>query len=137
MKESGDEVNANEHQQIFQRKMKAFHAGTLMGGDRKRDRVGAYLPVEEKLLKYIELRSQLFVRDKCGLSYLYLQEKARHFAKQLGFDETFKASNGWISNVLRRGNKKSVALHDEGTEMSPEMQVQNKTKFLAQLNDCM
>ena len=29
-KESGDEVNANEHQQIFQRKMKAFYAGTLM-----------------------------------------------------------------------------------------------------------
>ena len=107
--------------------MKAFYAGTLMGSDRKRDRVGTYLPVEEKLLKYIELRSQLFVRDKCGLSYLYLQEKARHFAKQLGFDETFKASNGWLTNVLRRGDKKSVALHGEGMEMSPEMQVQSKT----------
>jgi hypothetical protein len=40
LKESGDEVNASDHQQIFQRKMKAFHAGTLMGSDRKRDRVG-------------------------------------------------------------------------------------------------
>jgi hypothetical protein len=136
-KESGDEVNTNDHQQIFQRKRKAFHAGTLIDSDRKRDRVGSYLPAEEKLSKYIKLRSQLFVRDKCGLSYLYLQEKARHFAKQLGFDETFKASNGWISNVLRRGNKKSVALHGEGMEMSPEMLVQNKTKFLAQLNACM
>jgi hypothetical protein len=36
-----------------------------------------------------------------------------------------------------RGNKKSIALHGEGMEMSPEMQVQNKTKFLAQLYACM
>lgn len=43
--------------------------------------------------------------------------KRKHLALQLqlDIDETFKASNGWIANVLRIGNKKSVALHGEGT----------------------
>jgi hypothetical protein len=39
--------------------------------------------------------------------------------------------------VLKRGNKKSIALHGEGMEMSPEIQVKNKSRFMAMLNGFM
>jgi hypothetical protein len=103
--------------------MAAFRAGTLMDTDKKRERAPVYQEVEEKLMEYIERRSRLYIRDKCGVSYIHLQEKARQYASRLGISDSFKASNGWLHKVLKRGNKKSVALHGEGMEMSPEMQV--------------
>jgi hypothetical protein len=71
---SGDEVNANDHKQIFQRKMEAFCAGTLMGSGKKRDPVGPYLPVEEKLLQYMDLRSQLFIRTN-AVSVMFISKR--------------------------------------------------------------
>jgi hypothetical protein len=72
-KDSGDIVSVRGHQQIFQRKLKAYKDGTLCNStDQKRSQPGAYLNVEDKLPQYIELRSQLYIRDECGLTYLYL-----------------------------------------------------------------
>jgi len=50
--------------------------------------------VEVKMVKYVELREYLYPKDKCGLSYLTLQEKALKYAKKLGLDIDFKASPG-------------------------------------------
>jgi len=137
-KDSGDTVNSRNHQQIFQRKLKAYKEGKLSdSNDQKRNRSGTYLQVEEQLLRYIELRSQLYIRDKCGLTYLYLKDKALQFASHLGHNDSFKASNGWLSNVVRRGKKISIALHGEGMDMSPEMQAEKSKKFVEQLNACM
>ena len=70
---------------------------------------------------------QLFIRDKCGLSWALLHNKALLFAKQLVFGDEFKASNGWLTSVLKDANKKFVlALHGEGMGMSPEEQQENK-----------
>jgi len=137
-KDSGDTVNSKNHQKIFQRKLKAYKEGKLSdSNDQKRNRSGTYLQVEEQLLRYIELRSQLYIRDKCGLTYLYLKDKALQFASHLGHNDSFKASNGWLSNVVRRGKKISIALHGEGMDMSPEMQAEKSKKFVEQLNACM
>jgi hypothetical protein len=77
--------------------------------------------VKEKLLKYVELQAQLYKRDKCGLSWALLKQKALFYAKQLGHDlNSLKAGNYFISSVLQKGNKKCVALHGEGMEMREE-----------------
>lgn len=133
-KDSGDTVNSRNHQQIFQRKLKAYKEGKLSdSNDQKRNRSGTYLQVDEQLLRYIELRSQLYIRDKCGLTYLYLKDKALQFASHLGHNDSFKASNGWLSNVVRRGKKISIALHGEGMDMSPEMKAEKSKKLLSNL----
>ena len=86
---------------------------------RRSNRSGKFSEVEEKLLNYIDLRSTLYSRDKCGLSWTIIQEKALKFAEELGV-EGFMASPGWVLNALNRGGKISVALHGEGMEMSVE-----------------
>jgi hypothetical protein len=92
----------------------------LQNDDAKRIRTSPFDDVKEKLLQYIELRAQLYKRDKCGLSWALLREKALYYAEQLGHD---KAGDYFIASVLKKGNKKCIALHGEGMEMSEEGKV--------------
>jgi hypothetical protein len=71
-------------QRTFNRVLKKFQEGTLKNDDAKRSRVSPYEDVKEKLLQYIELRAQLYERDKCSLSWAVLKQKARFYAEQLG-----------------------------------------------------
>ena len=78
--------------------------------------------MESRLVKYIKLREQRVVIDKCGLSWSLLLRKAHDFHKQIsgGNDVPFVGSNGWLSSVLKRNNLKSLKLHGEGGEVSPQ-----------------
>ncbi|MGH7954791.1 MAG: hypothetical protein ACREOZ_02400 [Gloeomargaritales cyanobacterium] len=117
----------------FSRNLEKFRSGQLIKSEMKRDRPSVFEPVKEKLIKYIELRSRLYQQDKCGLSYI-LKEKAVQWAKDLKLPETFMASNGFISSLLKREGKISVALHGEAMEMSPEEQQENLAEFRKRLN---
>ncbi|KAI2498429.1 DNA binding protein [Fragilaria crotonensis] len=88
----------------------------------KRVHCSKYKEVEAKLIHYIDLRSKLFKTDGKGLSWQIMQAKCEEWAK----DENdakyqhFKASSGFISNVLARNDIVGINLHGEGNEMSDE-----------------
>jgi len=110
----------------------------LRNDDAKQSRASPYEDVKEKLLKYVELQAQLYKRDKCGLSWALLKQKALFYAKQLGHDlNSFKASKYFISSVLKKGNKKCLALHDEGMEMSKEDKALHRADFVCSLREHM
>jgi hypothetical protein len=64
--ESGEAVSM-QHQNTFNRA--------------KRIRTSQFQDVKDKLLQYIKLRAQLYKRDKCGLSWTVLREKALYLCK--------------------------------------------------------
>ena len=90
-----------------------FKAGTLLPNSNKRKRLGKYVNVELKLVRYINHRARLYKQDKCGPSLLFLQEKARAYAFDEESDEyqQFDASPGWISNLLKRHDMKGVNIN--------------------------
>ena len=54
-----------------------------------------------------------------GISWSMLKIKALKFADDIGLvDDKFKASAGWISNVLKRADKVGFNCHGEGNEIS-------------------
>jgi hypothetical protein len=86
---------------------------------RKRTRESEYAEVEKKLVEYINQR--IISQDKLGLSHRYLQNKALEFCKIVYPADSeeireFRASNGWLSNVLKRNNFDGLTLHDEAIE---------------------
>jgi hypothetical protein len=78
--ESGAAVSMH-HQKTFNRVLKKFRKGTLKNDDCKRSQSSPYQDVKEKLLQYIELQAQLYKRDKCGLSWAVLKQKALFYAE--------------------------------------------------------
>ncbi len=116
--ESGEAVSML-HQNTFNRALKKFRDGLLRNDDAKRIRTSPFDDVKDKLLQYIELWAQLYKRDKCGLSWAVLKDKALFYAEQLGHSD-FRAGDYFIASVLKKGIKKCVALHGEGMEMSEE-----------------
>ena len=60
--------------------------------DIKRRRLGEFVEVETLLVEYIKLRVQKYSRDKCGLSYMLLHEKAMEFAARTNANSSFQAS---------------------------------------------
>ena len=74
-------------------------------------------------MTYILLCREKFAKDKLGLSWVILLEKAKEFAKlELEGDaaESLSASPGWCLNVLRRNGLKGASLHGKGMKMDEE-----------------
>jgi hypothetical protein len=69
--------------------------GELKNENNKRTKKSPYDEVKDKIIEYIELREQLYKRDKCELSWTVLKHKALCFAKNSGHNG-FKAGE---SNV--------------------------------------
>ena len=70
-------------------------------------------------MQYINLRTQLYAQDKCGVSWRFLQTKALEYAKKLNV-ENFEASSGWLQKVLDRNNLTGIKLHGEAGDMTQE-----------------
>lgn len=115
----------------FSRWLKQYKAGALntdklLATQTKRQRKTEFDDVEAKLIEYINLRADKFLlshdkRQKIGLGYIILIDKAHLFAKQLGYsEEAFKGSPGWISSTLKRHNKVGVNLQGEAGEKTDE-----------------
>ena len=75
--------------------------------------------MEEKIKTYLNLRSQKYKKDKCGISWILIREKCLGWATELGFHE-LKVSAGWIQNNLKYYNLKRIKLYGEATDMSVE-----------------
>ena len=70
------------------------------------------------LVKYIQLRAEKYKRDKCGLGWTTITAKSLYYAKQCGYtDDNFKASPGWIKNVMKRNSLIGINLHGEAADM--------------------
>ena len=107
---SGDSFSGTRsEQQSFGRKLKEYDDGNLVSSTRLRIKKGEFEDVEKMLVKYIDLRAEKYKRDKCGLNWCSLTSKSLLYAKQCGYtDDEFKASSGWISNVLKRNDKVGI-----------------------------
>ena len=115
----------------FSTKLKAFREGRLKleAVDCNRKAEGKFKDVEEKLVACIRLRAKAHTKDKTGLSWLFLKEKAAIHAEQLGCSDQFKASSGWLDNVLKRSGTVGINLHGEAMDMDPEKRIEIISKW--------
>ena len=112
-------VGTISQRQSFSQILKKFRSGTLKPLPGKRERTKKFVQVEERLINYINLRTEEYKRDKCGLSWMLLKEKTLKWGKELGL-EASQASNGWITDTLRRYGITRVTLHGEANDLTDE-----------------
>ena len=114
-----DMIGTRSGCQSFGKYYNMFKAGTLLPNSNKRKRLGKYVNVELKLVRYINHRARLYKQDTCVLSWLFLQEKARAYELDEESDEyqQLDASPGWISDLLKRHDMTGVNLHGEAEEI--------------------
>eukprot|EP00968_Pinguiococcus_pyrenoidosus_P014369 scaffold1307_cov200-Pinguiococcus_pyrenoidosus.AAC.58 len=131
--DSCDDLGESDHVTLF-RKLKLYDSGKLKPGDqRKKARKPDFPLIEEKVIRYAQLRKKLYAKDKCGLSWQLLKAKAVSFADALGV-ESFKASNGWLNRVLKRAGLISIALHGEAMGMSEEDRLEKINAWKVELH---
>ena len=117
---TSEQFDGSKSQQVsFGKYLKKFDNGELKPIPMKRQRERKYVQVEQKLKMYLNLRSEKYKRDKCGISWNLIREKCLCWAKEFGFDD-FKVSAGWIQNTLKIHNLKQIKLHGEAADMSME-----------------
>ena len=126
-----DMIRTRSKCQSFGKYYKIFKSGTLLPNFKKRKRLGKYVNVKLKLVRYINHQARLYKQDKCGLSWSFLQEKARAYALDKESDEyqQFDASPGWISDSLKRHDMKGVNLHVEAEEIEEENLIATMSKW--------
>ena len=114
-------VGNRSQQQSFSRRLKQYDKGHLTATHHVRNRKREFGDVEDRLVKYIELRERKYKVDKCGINWMTLRIKAQKYAQELGYTPAqFKASSGWIARVLERSNKTGISLHGEADDMTAE-----------------
>jgi DDE superfamily endonuclease/Tc5 transposase DNA-binding domain len=112
----------------------------ILADNRKKVKVEKYANVNAKIIEYIDLRRRLYQRDKCGVSYMLLKEKALDIASKVLDEELksqFTASNGWLHYLLKRSGYLKVNLHGEGGEVNVEEAEQQMKVFRKKLGDHM
>ena len=117
----------------FSRMLKDYESGKLTHDNTadmncRRRRQGEYPLVEKILLSYVDLRAGNIHSEKWGTSWAFLRELSSEIAKKVGITD-FKASNGWLSNVLKRGKKKFIEFQGEEDALSSDDAV-NMIKLL-------
>lgn len=108
---SGLEVSGTlSDQQVFGRKLKEFAAGTLQPTGNKRDSDGYYPEVEAKIVEYVKGRLQRHKKEKLGITWAGLCQKAKEFA-EVEADPKYKgfsASSGWMQRLMKRNGISNV-----------------------------
>lgn len=134
---SGENVSGTlQEQQTFSRYLRQYDNKKLLPSQSKKNRNRAYQDIEMKLIDYIDLRGKNYKMDKCGLSWVTLRNKSLQFADLLGYDEEeFKASDGWISNTLKRNGKVGITCHGEANDMTEEHRKKIMKKWLKEFHE--
>ena len=120
---SGPDIDAKKSSMTsFASYLKNFRKNDLQPKKAKRVHCSKHKEVEEKLVHYIDLRAKLFKMDGKGLSWQIMQAKCAEWAKDENDakHKDFKASPGFICNVLNRNDIVGINLHGEGNEMSDD-----------------
>ena len=115
--------------------LKQYKDGGLLGSEPDnftRKRAPLFPEVEKNLMAYLDLRSEKYQHDKCGILWLLLRAKALAYAKKLQVTKPFTASDGWISNFLNRHNLTGISLHGEAGDMSAEERKETMEKWRTQ-----
>jgi len=99
-----------------------------------------YPLVERALVEFLELLEQADVSAPKTTTWSLLQARAQKKAEALvkaGRAEykDFKASKGWLSDVMTRAGIKRIQLHGSGGDVDPETSKQAMEKFRQQLAD--
>ena len=76
-----------------------------------------YVEIEKKLIQYLDLSAHKYAQEKCGLKWIFMENKCLKSAKLLGINY-FKASPCWISATLNHNNKVGINLHGEANYMT-------------------
>lgn len=93
-----------------------------------------FATIEQRLVDYIKRRAALYQRDKCGLSWLILKNKALQVAQEVMPDVSFNASAGWLQKVLIRNGFVGVTLHGEANEIDDLQAAVDMREFRARLD---
>lgn len=100
-----------------------FDNDELQSSNLKRKSNSQFPELEEKLIHYVDLRTKYYKRDKLGISWAKMKNKAAKFAVQLEIPESeFKASNRWINRTLIRHTRIAISLHGEASDMVDDAQ---------------
>jgi hypothetical protein len=75
----------------FSTYLKKYRANELQDCDTKRVRARKFQVIEDRLIKYVDLRARLYTMDKCGTSWIILEQKCKLWAAEEGLVD-FKAS---------------------------------------------
>ena len=136
--DSGPKFEFNRStKQLFIYYLKKYRGGTLRPEKVKRLKTRKFLEVEEKLVRYIRLRSDRYEKDKCGLSWLGLRGKClewKNLEPSLR-DEPFNCSAGWMSSMLKRNGLTKVKLHGEANSMTPQEEALIMVPWLEEFHD--
>jgi hypothetical protein len=99
--------NTNKFRNKMSRWYRKYKDGSLIADEpgRKRNRPGEYEDVGERLIAHLNETEDA---TGAGLSWEQMRIKAREISVELGRDDSFKASSGWLHNVLRKANKLST-----------------------------
>ena len=77
------------------------------------------MEIEKKLIQYLDLRAQKYFQDKCGVMWIFMQNKCLKFAELLRIID-FEYSPTYISDTLRLNKKVGINFHGEANDMTGE-----------------
>ena len=83
-------------------------------------RASNFQKMEGRIVKFITAREILYVKDKLGLNWAYMKERALEFTKSVDGEDGLKAPSWWAFNVLKRSVIVGVNAHGYAREKSDE-----------------
>ena len=106
--ESGPLFNGRvSEQQSFGRYLTKYKNGELKPTAKKRHYPRKYEDIEERLIQYYDLRTSLYTRDKCGVSWTLFQAQCQQWAAEMGHAD-FRVTPGWVNETLRRYDRNDM-----------------------------
>ena len=84
-----------------------------------RGRSRKYVDIEKEPIQYLDIRAHKLYQDKCGVGWMFMENKLLKFAEGLGIND-FKSSPICISDTIKRNKKFGINLHDKENDMTDE-----------------
>lgn len=128
-------TGARSQKSSFSRWLKHYDEGKLQDSDMMREKKREFIDVELKLCAYLRARAEQYQTDKCGVSWLLLQEKCKIWGDELGHAGKFSVSNGWLNDTMKRYGFTQVNLHGEANDMTDDERETVMVPFRKKLQD--